>query len=280
MTQSGVQAVTFEREGLVWTVRTDSEDIGLGTFMVGGYHREQMRALLAWMRRSGTLAGSRDVLIDAGANIGTTCIPFVRETGCRALAIEPVADNFLNLKKNVESNFLSERILLAKKAVSRTPGSVRMCLTDVPGGHFVARDGKVATPGNPIARYEERYEDVEADTLTGIIASAKLSPGEIAIVWADVQGCELDVIETGRALWERGVPLWAEVEPRSLNLQGSLSAFAGAAAAHFDRFIDSRDLMRLGDKANPRPIGELAGLIEGIKPEQVNTDILLLPPAF
>jgi FkbM family methyltransferase len=275
MLQTGIRVLTFEREGLVWTVRLD-DHIGIDTFINGGYQRKEIQALLAWMRRAGTLARPRDVVIDVGANIGTTCIPMVRETGCRALAVEPVAENFLHLKENVESNSLSERIVLAKRAVSRTPGSLRMCLTDAPGGHFVARNGKAGFPNDTIVRYEE----VEADTLTGIIASAGLGTDEIAIVWADVQGCELDVIESGQALWEFGVPLWAEVEPRSLIRQGSLSAFASGAAAHFDRFIDSRDLMRLGDKANPRPIGELGKLIEGIKPEQVNTDILLLPRGF
>jgi FkbM family methyltransferase len=275
MEQSGVRAVTFERDGLVWTAQT-GDDIGFLLFVEGAYQGEEMRALLAWMRRAGVLSGSRDVVIDAGANIGTTCIPIVRETGCRALAIEPVANNFLNLKNNVESNSLSARILLAKKAVSTLPGDVRMSLTGTSGGHFVARDGEVSLPDNLVTG----YEDVEAGTLPGIIASAGLSLAEIAIVWADVQGCELAVIESGKTPWERGIPFWAEVEPRSLVRQGSLSAFAAGAAAHFDRFIDSRDLMRLGDKASPRPIGELAGLIEGIKPEQINTDILLLPHGF
>lgn len=271
--QTGVREITFEREGLIWTMRAD-EFIGLGMFVDGEYQAKQMHTLLAWMRRSGTLAGSRDVVIDVGANIGTTCIPLVRETGCRALAVEPVLDNFLKLKKNVESNSLSERILLARKAVSRTPGRLRMCLTDAPGSHFVARNGAVGEEA------DAGYEEVEADTLAGIIAFAGLSPGEIAIVWADAQGCELDVIESGEILWNRGVPLWAEVEPRSLVRQGSLSAFAGGAAVHFDRFIDSRNLMRLGEKADPRPIAELTGLIEGIKPDEVNTDILLLPRGF
>ncbi len=115
--------------------------------MNGGYQSKQVQALLAWMLRSGALAGSRDVLIDAGANIGTTCIPIVRETGCRALAIEPVADNFLNLKKNVDSNALAERIFLANKAVSRTQERVRMRLaTGNAGGHFVTGNGKAGLP--------------------------------------------------------------------------------------------------------------------------------------
>ncbi len=62
--------------------------------------------------------------------------------------------------------------------------------------------------------------------------------------------------------------------------QGSVSVFVAAAEAHFKLFIDSRDLIRSGNKATPRPIEELAGLIEKIRSGQGNTDILLLPRGF
>jgi FkbM family methyltransferase len=196
----------------------------------------------------------------------------VHAAGCRALAIEPVAANFLWLRRNVESNAFTDSILLARKAIATQPGRLRMRLTETSGGHFIARaDG----PG-PV----ERCEDVEADTLSGILAAAGLDAGEIALVWADVQGCELAVIESGSDLWARGVPLWAEVEPLSLRRQGALDIFPAAVAAHFDRFIDARDLINIGAAAVPRPIAEFPRLVAGITPEQINTDVLLLPRAF
>lgn len=274
MLETGVHSFTFGRNGLVWNVRPD-DDVGWVLFVEGGYHAAEIQALLAWMRGSNVLSGSRNVLVDAGANIGTTCIPIVRETGCRALAIEPVAENFHRLRQNVDANGLGDRILLARKAVARQPATLRMRLTPgVSGGHFVAQGDE-----DGIADGMPRYEDVEADTLAGIIAAAGLSAREIAFVWADVQGCEPEVIESGSMLWAHGVPLWAEVEPGSLRRQGTLEAFAGIVAAHFDLFIDSRDLIRLGAHALPRPVREFRGLIDAITPEQINTDVLLLPPA-
>jgi FkbM family methyltransferase len=172
----------------------------------------------------------------------------------------------------VESNAFTEKILLANKAIALQPGRLRMRLTATSGGHFIA--------GADGAGLVERYEDVEADTLSGIVAVAGLDAGEIALVWADVQGCELAVIESGRNLWARGVPLWAEIEPHSLRRQGTFDLFAAAVAAHFDRFIESHDLTNLGASAVPRPIAEFAGLVAGITPEQINTDVLLLPPGF
>lgn len=223
------------------------------------------------------MSGPRNVIIDVGANIGSTCVPLVRETGCRALAIEPVAENFRMLKMNVESNRLGERILLAQKAIRCAPGHIRMCLTKAnSGGHFVCGNGAAEIAPDDVAG----YEDVEADTLSTIITSVGLSADEIALVWADVQGCEAEVIESAAHLWEMGVPLWAEVEPLSLTRQESLATFATPAAVHFDRFIDARNLVRWGDKAHPVPIGELESLIRAITPEQINTDVLFLPPRF
>jgi FkbM family methyltransferase len=180
------------------------------------------------------LSGSRNVFVDVGANIGTTCVPIARASGCRALAIEPVGENFRRLKINVEANGLADRILLAQRAVQRAPGRIRMCRTvRQSGGNFVWRDGLANIAPEEVAGFEE----VEGDTLVAIARSVGLRAEEIALVWADVQGCEAEVIESGAALWALGVPLWAEVEPHSLVRQGSLASFADLSAAHFDRFI-------------------------------------------
>ena len=270
MAKTGVDPVRFSRGGLLWNIRVvPYDDISWYLFVDGGFQVAEVQALLAWALHFGVLSGSRNVVIDAGANIGTTCLPIVQATGCRALAIEPIAANFSWLRQNVESNAFTDKILLAHKAVALQPGRLRMHLTETSGGHFMAGADDAAA-----------YEDVEADTLSGIVKSAGLDADEIALVWADVQGCELAVIESGRDLWVRGVPLWAEVEPHSLRRQGTLDVFAETVAAHFDRFITAPDLIRLGASVVPRPIAEFGALVAGITPEQINTDVLLLPRTF
>jgi FkbM family methyltransferase len=176
----------------------------------------------------------------------------------------------------VESNGLDGQIRIVKKAVASRAGTVRMCLLQGHGGHFVDRGSKAGVSDQAIAG----YEDVEADTLTGIVGASGLGTDEIALVWADVQGCERDVIESGSPFWARGVPLWAEVEPCSLLRQGTLESFVGAVAEHFDRFIDARELIRTGANAVPRPVREFGQLVQGVTPEQINTDVLLLPPGL
>lgn len=274
MAEADVRSVTFDRDGITWTV-SNFDHIGLDLFADGGYQQREVQALLEWMRRSHILSESKDVIVDIGANIGSTSIPIARAARCRVLAIEPVAENFSTLEMNVRSNGLEDQILLVRKAVQTAPGRVKMCLTPAAsGGHFVLRDGftDIAAAG------VEDFADVDGETLTAIVSSARLALDEVALVWADVQGSEAAVIESGAKLWEIGVPLWAEVEPRSLLRQGSLETFATLAKVHFDRFIDARDLLRHGEKAEPVPISNLATSIEALTPEQVNTDVLFLPP--
>jgi FkbM family methyltransferase len=275
LSATGVTAVSFERDGLVWNVKPGDE-IGWELFVDGGHQPTEIEVLLEWMRRHRVLSGTRNVFVDVGANIGTTCIPIVREAGCRALAIEPVSENFSRLRQNVAANGLADRIALANNAVVRQPGTLKMRLTEGrSGGHFAARSGKAADPG-----VTDTCETVEADTLPAIIAAAGLSTGEIAFVWIDVQGCEPEVIESGDILWENGVPVWSEVEPRSLRIQGEPYAFADVAARYFDRFIASSDLTHLGANAVPREITELRALMDSITPAQICTDVLLLPRGF
>jgi len=277
MARTGIRAIQYERDGLIWNTSVlPFDDIQWRVFVEGGFQMPEIQAVVAWARHFGVFSGSTNVLIDAGANVGTTCIPVVRALGCRALAIEPVAKNFSWLRRNVESNGLTGEILLAQKAIAMEPGRLRMCLTGASGGHFLA-GGEEDAVGTGLV---EGYEDIEADTLTGIVAGAGLRAEEVSLVWADVQGCELAVIESGSDLWARGVPLWAEIEPRSLRRQGTLEIFAETAAKHFDRFIDSRDLVRDGADTLPRPIGELGDAIAAITPEQINTDVMLLPRGF
>ena len=269
----GVGDVTFESDGLTWTASPDDGPVGFDLFVDGAFHGAEIAALCSWMAHNRVLSATRDVVVDVGANIGSTCIPLARATGCRVLAIEPVAQSFRRLTTNVAQNDLGERIRLARAAVRRESGRVTMCLVPgASGSSFVCR-----TESGRRAPEEERLEEVDARPLGDLLAAAGFRPDEIALVWADVQGSEAEVIASGAALWARGVPLWAEVEPCSLEQQGGVAEFVRLAGEHFDRFVEARDLVRHGAAARPSPIASLTKLIASIGPE-MNRDALFLPP--
>ncbi len=273
MAAAGVQLATFSRNGLTWRAPVGDSHIGFGLFVEGGFAQASIDLLVAWLRARGRTLGGADVIVDVGANIGSTCIPIVRAAGCRAVAIEPEPGVFALLRENVERNGLADRCILIDAAVAVTGGQVTMTLgTDIGAASVVSE-----MPGRPASSIRGSRFDVRALPLGDAISGAGVHPSEVALVWADVQGSEAAVIETGEALWSLGVPLWAEFEPGLLTMHGGVERFYTAASRSFDRFIEARRLFAEGLEAAPQDISRLREVLD-LTPQQ--TDVLLLPPTF
>lgn len=265
MAATGVSTATVLRDGLQWRVPVGDPHVGFGLFVEGGFEREKIDTLLAWLDRRGRAPGAADVIIDVGANIGSTCIPVVRARGCHAVAIEPVPGTSALLRQNVELNGLSESIRVIEAAVVTVSGPVLMEVSDNIGAAAV----------NPVE--SATSISVAGAPLSELLAEAGVQTAAVSLVWADVQGCETAAIETGADLWARGVPLWAEFEPALLARHGGVTRFIDAAHRNFDRFIEAHDLLASGAATRPEPISRLAGVLSR---ELIQTDVLLLPPAF
>ena len=133
-----VEEVTFERDGILWTGKTWDSIIMVNLFCHGSFQLAELEGVLEWMERQRRFAGDNRVIIDAGANIGSSSIYFATKTHCDVLAIEPVPENFALLQKNVEQNNLARRISCVEKAVSREKGMIEMILPQENcGGAFV-----------------------------------------------------------------------------------------------------------------------------------------------
>ena len=273
MAATGVSTVTFAREALIWRVPVGDPHVGFGLFVEGGFERAKIDALLRWLIARGRGPGPGDVVVDVGANIGTTSIPIVRTCGCRAVAIEPVLTTFALLRQNVELNDVAGSIRLVNAAVVPVSGRCTMALSDNIG----AAEVRPSSENPPVDTDGAMTIEVAGMSLTDALASAEVNVDDVSLVWADVQGCETAVILTGTALWARGVPLWAEFEPGLLARHGGVEAFVAAARHAFDRFIEAHDLLRLGPLAEPQSTNRLA---EVLSREPVQTDVLLLPPGW
>ena len=59
MLASDVRALTFARDGMVSSV-PELDDIAYYLFVDGGFHTQERRALIEWMRRWRVLSGSRN----------------------------------------------------------------------------------------------------------------------------------------------------------------------------------------------------------------------------
>jgi len=155
-------------------------------------------------------------------------------------------------------------------------GRVRMVLPEgnSGGGEVVRPDVEASFAGSYAVRGMIEVSTVGLDE---ILEAQGIAPERVALVWSDTQGCEAEVIETGRALWAAGAPLFAEWDPRVLGGPQRTEALLSAAAAHFAGFIPA-NILKTDAEAMPRPIDELAAFASEVGPE--GTDILLLPANY
>lgn len=251
--------IDFERDGLRWRVDTGDE-IGEQLYTTGSYEAAEIAAVLGWLpRATGTV-------VDLGANVGTTTIPFAL-AGYEVVAIEPIVATYSMLVENVTRNAVADRVRCINAAVVDEPGPVRMYTGTGSGQAEVA----VAGRDPAMLRWGGQGDEVVVDGIR--LEDVGLVPAGVALVWADVQGSEASVIQTGAFLWEAGVPLYLEVDPTSLDLHGGVRHFVELVERHFGSYLSRTALLR-GEPAEPiASFGPWVGTIRS----HSYSDALLVP---
>ncbi|MGH7452617.1 MAG: FkbM family methyltransferase [bacterium] len=126
--QDDVDKMVFRKNGVLWTGYSWDSSIAWPLLVDGHYQGREIDALISWMKEHGRLESDQKVIIEVGANIGTTSIPLTLSTNCHILAIEPVPENLSLLRENVMQNGLQDRVTCIQKAISRQPGTTQMVL--------------------------------------------------------------------------------------------------------------------------------------------------------
>jgi FkbM family methyltransferase len=275
--QTEAETMTFRRDGTLWTALAWDYTISHPLFIGKGFQAAEVRAVIAWMRHRGRLAPPHDVIVDIGANIGTTTIPFAQVSDCRIVAIEPVPDIFAVLCRNVADNDLTSRVTCVQAAISMAGGGqARMIL---PAGN--SGGGEICRPDREASfaaiQRTRGIVDVPAVGLTDLLDAHGIAPERIAFVWSDSQGSETDVIKSGKVLWRAGAPLFTEFDPRTWGGSGGADALVAAATSHFTAFIEA-EALKADTTVQPRPIGDLAAYCRALGPH--GSDVLLLPTGF
>jgi FkbM family methyltransferase len=214
--------VAVERGGAVYLLPT-RQKAGLRRLEKAKWkeHRHLERAL-KMVEPTGPL------FVDVGAHIGTTAIAALVRFGFeRAVAFEPEVENYRLLRANVLLNGLEDRIETFNVAVSNLEGDAELKLRP----EFGAKHRLLRVP-------EEGATTVTVPVTT--LDEAGVDPGSAGLLWVDVEGHELEVLEGARALLERGVPAVLEVIPRRLELE----PLEELLARHYTHVVDLRE----GDK--------------------------------
>ena len=275
------ETVSFRRGGFRWTGFTWDDGITWELYIHGGFQEEEREAVAGWMRRHGQIAPGRDLVIEVGANLGTTTLPLARREGLRVVAIEPVPGSFRLLERNVRDNGLEDRVRCVHRAVHGRSGPLTMVTTGrTSGGAEVGVPGRVleSERSGTVAEKVRARERAPASTFGELLAELSIDPGSVAFVWSDTQGSDGHVLAGGERLWRSGVPLYMELWPGAMRHQGSFDAVDRAASLGFASFIEAERL-KAGADPDPRPIAELADLCASLRGEFDQTDVLLIPAA-
>lgn len=272
--QDEVKHYTIRRDNLTWTAYGWDLHMCWPLFEHGLFQGDQIQAITSWIIANDRVKSNRNIIVDVGANIGTTSIPFVKNLNCQVLAIEPFPENFLMLNHNVMQNGLNKQIAGVQSAIALKNGTVKMTMPKKESGSASVYQK------TPQALQNHPKIDVPAAKLMDILTSARISPEQVAFVWSDTEGSEAKVIKTGVPLWQIGVPLYVEVFPRLLERQGSISDFKYLVMKYFDWFIPIKSLIGTGVDVDKLPISQFLGLVDYLKKKHDLTDVLLLPKGF
>ena len=147
------------------------------------------------------------VMLDIGANIGTTSIPrALLGDFQRIYAAEPNSDNFRALRSNIDANGLDGVIHADEVAISITSGTVRMRRARSIGGHRIDPNGTDQVRCLPV--------DAWLDGLG-------VDDNDVAFVKVDAQGWDFDVMLSAPTLIAQRRAFWQiEVHPGLMSAAG------------------------------------------------------------
>ena len=217
----------------VWTLPL-GDDIVASVLRDGHYEGGELDGVLAWLGAP-TSRMRRPLIVDVGANAGTTAIPLAQR-GFRVLAIEPVPRTLEYLLENVRDNGLDGLVTGVQAAISRPGPRVDMVL----GGGLGQSEVRLSSDQETLVDSQYRVTasvSVPAAGLSEILDDHAVATNEVAFVWCDTQGSETEVTASGTELWSSGVPLYAELRPAGLTRpRVGLEAFYGVVASNFSAF--------------------------------------------
>ena len=245
---AAVQCVTIA--GLTWRLpaRPDAVD-GLAQRLLG-----RRRLPLDEILQTRELAIGR-VMIDIGANIGTTSIPraVLGDFGC-VYAIEPDPLNYKCLVSNIAANQMRGLVFPDCAAIGDINGVVMMRRMTSGTHHLVQRAEDIK---------EEERVAVPSFTLDSWIERIGIDLSEVGFIKSDTQGWDARVLAGAEGvLAHRHISWQIEFSPAMLERSGtSPDDVIARLERHFTHFIDLRN----DESARVRRTRDLAGALRDLE---------------
>ena len=196
---------------------------------------------------------NRKLLIDVGANIGTTCIPAIsRGYFERAIAFEPEPLNHSILLANIALNRLSERIEVKALAIgAERDQQLSFELSPINSG-----DHRVRVTENDGMENEAARKTIAVQSTTLDVACGEVDP-KSTLLWVDTQGYEGAVFKGAKKAMACQTPIAFEFWPYGLNRTNGY--------ADLKKCVENADYNNMADLRKPDT---------RIAPSSVNLDLI------
>jgi FkbM family methyltransferase len=204
--------ITVQSKQGVYTFDSKDSGIGLYLYCFGEYESDLNQCVLDILKSKGRL-NPNSVLLDIGANIGTTSVSLLLANAMsKALAVEPVPANFELLQQNAKNNQLTHRMLTRQVAISDQAGDITMELnTALHGDHRVRVSSSAIQTQDLFQESSRPTVSVQSIPLDQLLIRESISPADVGLVWIDVQGHEGYVIKSGHTLFSQKPPTLIEL---------------------------------------------------------------------
>ena len=242
--------VAVEVDGLTFLVST--HDPKMAKFFASR-KRNELHVLETALR---IIGGARGTFVDAGAYLGTAALAALRSGFSSAVAIEPEPETVRLLRANVALNDAQERVRIVAAALSDREGTAELDLG--PGSR-----GKARLLGGP----DDAARGATVEVALTRLDDLGLDPADVGLLWLDVEGHELRVLEGASKTLAAGPPLVMELYPRLLARAGSLDRLSPVLGRHYTHVADLRA------DAELQPVAGLARLVDEYA--DGHTDLLL-----
>lgn len=210
-------------------VSTRDLTVGMQTFVRGGYDYQSIKEILAVLEHYRPGWDAEGVIVEVGANIGTTTLMLASHAP--VVAFEPVPSNVALLRQNLLSTGLQDRVTVRAAAVSEVSGEVTMELAAVNHGDHRVRLSD--TPGS--------YDEQGRGTIRvpGVRLDDELIGQDVSLVWMDAQGHEAQVLAGAPDLLASAPPMVVEYWPYGLRRADGLDRLEQLVAEHFTTVVDT-----------------------------------------
>jgi FkbM family methyltransferase len=218
------ETITIQtRQGLL-TFSTKDIGIGASLWREGQYEFDFSIRAIRFLKSLGFVPPGDANMLDVGANIGVISIGLLLAGEVKlALAIEPEPSNFRLLRRNVEQNGLSQRMLCFPLAVGEKVSTLTMELSPDNLGDCRIREVPTSDASELERESVRRIIQVECVPLPNILGLPEvraLGACSPSFVWIDVQGYETCVFRGGMSIFEKGLPTVSEIWPYGIRRAG------------------------------------------------------------